>query len=291
MWRLRQYKEEYFERFWTKFIRYLAAGSRRKQSTRGRLLLSDNYPTGGYIRPQAQLLDASLKAADQKFEPKISYRPLELEKYPPEIEKLQGDAFNKAKDTFHKKYTHEFRMAGKKGLPWEGYFERPQLVSIDKFPPGKWRVDVEIPSSTDTLHREFMIRQSNPELDNTRPDTKSLYLIASKLGPEVFGNNKELESALQKATSVIGTGPEGKRLAFRFGDEDSLKAIPQCFRPETKTFRNRGAVEDYWDKGITIPSFLTRWASDKPQTLAYGLLLVVGLLSVEWLTRKLLKLA
>ena len=67
--------------------------------------------------------------------------------------------------------------------------------------------------------------------------------------------------------------------------------IPQCFKTETKTFRNRGAVEDYWDKGVTLPSFMTSWLTDKPQTLAFGMLLVIGLLSAEWLTRKLLKLA
>ena len=58
-----------------------------------------------------------------------------------------------------------------------------------------------------------------------------------------------------------------------------------------KTARNRGAVEDYWDKGVILPSFLTNWYSDKPQRLSAMLLLCVGLLSAEWLTRKLLKLA
>ena len=86
-------------------------------------------------------------------------------------------------------------------------------------------------------------------------------------------------------------GADGKRLCFKFGDEESLKLIPPCIDPLTKTARNRGAVEDYWDKGVTLPNFMTNWLSDKPQKLAYGLLLVIGLLSAEWLTRKLLKLA
>jgi len=288
IWRLRQYKEEYFERFWTKFTRYLAAGSRRKQTRRGRILMSSVVGTGGYVRVTAQVLDPSLKPAEEKTEPKIVFRPVELEKYPPEIDKLTGDAtIAEAKAKFHAKFTYEYRMSPKKGTPWEGYFQRAQLASAEKFPPGSWRVDVEIPSSTDTLKAKFMVRQSNPELDVTRPDVKAMYQLASA-ATLVKVADKTLEGSIQNKAM---TGAEGKRLSFKFGDEESLKLIPQCIDPLTKTSRNRGAVEDYWDKGVTLPSFMTSWMTDKPQKLAYGLVLVIGLLSIEWLTRKLLKLA
>jgi hypothetical protein len=289
IWRLRQYKDEYFERFWTKFIRYMAAGSRRKQTRRGRILMSAVVPQTGYIRVTSQLLDPSLQPADPKTEPKITFKPLELERYPAEIENLKGDSeIAAAKAKLHEKLTYEFRMSAKKGGDkWEGYFQRTQLASADKFPLGTWRVDVEVPSSTETLHQKFEVKKSNPELDVTRPDVKALYQMASPLA-DMQVSDATLSTALQ---GKAGTGAEGKRLAFRFGDDESLKLIPQCFKTDTKTFRNRGAVEDYWDKGITLPSFLTSWLSDKPQRLAFGLLLVVGLLSAEWLTRTLLKLA
>lgn len=289
IWRLRQYKDEYFERFWTKFTRYLAAGSRRKQTRRGRILMSPTVGTGGYIRVTAQLLDPSLAPVEQKTEPKITFKPVELEKYPVEIEKLTGDdAIAKAKAKFHEKFTHEFRMAPKKGPDkWEGYFQRAQLANAEKYPPGTWRVDVEIPSSTDTLNQKFQIRTSNPELDNTKPDVKSLYALATPL-LDMPVSDATLNTKLQTATV---SGAEGKRLAFRFGDDESLKLIPECFKSDLKTARNRGAVEDYWDKGIELPHFLTSWYSDKPQRLGAMLLVCVGLLSIEWLTRKLLKLA
>ena len=288
IWRLRQYKDEYFERFWTKFSRYLAAGSRRKQTRRGRILMSHVVPQGGYMRPNAEVLDPSLKPVEQKFEPKIVFRPMVLEKYPVEIENLKGEtAIQEAKGKYHLKFTHEFRMSAKKEDPWRGYFQRTQLASADKFPTGTWRVEVEIPSSTDTLKQTFEIRQSNPELDVTRPDTKALYQMASPLA-KMQVSDATLSRNLQDRT--MG-GADGKRLAFKFGDEESLKLIPQCLKTDTKTARNRGAVEDYWDRGVTLPTFMTRWLSDKPQTLAFGLLLVIGLLSAEWLTRKLLKLA
>ncbi|MSR54978.1 MAG: hypothetical protein EXS09_17075 [Gemmataceae bacterium] len=289
IWRLRQYKEEYFERFWTKFTRYLAAGSRRKQTRRGRILMSSTIGTGGYIRVTAQVLDPSLQPAEPKTEPKITFKPVELDKYPPEIDKLTGDeTIAKAKAKFHEKFTYEFRMSPKKGPDkWEGYFQRAQLASVEKFPPGSWKVDVEIPSSTDTLKQKFMIRQSNPELDVTRPDVKAMYQLASA-ATLVKVPDKTLESTIKDKSMK---GADGARLCFKFGDEESLKLIPQCIDADTKTSRNRGAVEDYWDKGVTLPSFMTDWMTEKPQKLAYGLMLVIGLLSIEWLTRKLLKLA
>jgi hypothetical protein len=289
IWRLRQYKDEYFERFWTKFTRYLAAGSRRKQTRRGRILMSPVVGTGGYIRVTAQVLGPDLQPVDPKTEPKITIRPVELEKYPVEIEKLTGDeTIRSAKEKFHQKYTYDFRATAKKGPDkWEGYFQKSVLASAEKFPPGVWRAEVEIPSSTDTLKQKFLIRQSNPELDNTKPNLKDLYEVATPLA-DMPVSDAALAANLQKAATA---GADGKRLAFRFGDEENLKLIPECMKPDVKTARNRGAVEDYWDKGVELPHFLTGWYSDKPQRLGAMLLLCVGLLSVEWLTRKLLKLA
>ena len=239
------------------------------------------------------MLGPDLQPVEQKFEPKLILRPVELEKYPTEIEKLTGDeTIAKAKAKYHEKFTLEFRMTAKKassGEKWEGYFQKTILATGEKFPLGTWRADVEIPSSTDTLKQKFTIRQSNPELDLTKPDLKALYQMASPLA-EMQVSDPALAANLQRATSATMFGTE-RRLTFRFGDDESLKLIPECFKADVKTARNRGAVEDYWDKGVTLPSFLTSWYSDKPQRLGALLLVCVGLLSVEWLIRKLLKLA
>ena len=230
----------------------------------------------------------SHKAIDPKTEPKITFRPVELEKYPAEIEKLTGDeAIRTAREKYHQKFTQELRLSAKKGLPWQGWFTRSVALQPEKFPTGTWRADVEIPSSTDTLKQKFLVRQSNPELDNTKPNVKEMYQMATALA-DMPVSDPALATKLQAAAQ---SGAEGKRLAFKFGDDDSLKLIPDCMKPDVKTARNRGAVEDYWDKGVELPHFLTGWYSDKPQRLGAALLLCVGLLSVEWLTRKLLKLA
>jgi hypothetical protein len=49
--------------------------------------------------------------------------------------------------------------------------------------------------------------------------------------------------------------------------------------------RNRGPVKDVWDEGLEVGS------NDPPWKVSTALLLIIGLLSIEWLTRKLLKLA
>jgi hypothetical protein len=294
LWRLRQYKEEYHQRFWTKFIRYLGSGSRRKQTQRGRILMGAQVPIGGYVRVTAQVLDPSLKPIPQNQEPKITLRPVEFDKYPAEIEKMNNEAqISAAKAKYHARFTHEYRMNPKKGAEdWQGYFQRSQLVTAEKFPPGAWRAEVEIPSSTDTLKYKFSIRQSNPELDVSRPDFKALYQMASVVTdvlPRITDNS--VATRLQNAAPV---GTDGKRLTFKFADEESIKLIPECMKSEPRTIRNLGKVEDYWDKGFELPTWMTQWLTgktDRPMKIGALLFLVVGLLSLEWLIRKLLKLA
>ena len=74
---------------------------------------------------------------------------------------------------------------------------------------------------------------------------------------------------------------EGERFFF---DLNSARWIPKCVVTQRSIKRNRGPIRDLWDEGFTI-------SSDPSVRMATVLLLVAGLLSVEWLTRKLLKLA
>jgi hypothetical protein len=53
--------------------------------------------------------------------------------------------------------------------------------------------------------------------------------------------------------------------------------------------RSRGAVVDQWDAGFDLPWW--RDSSGEPVKMSWVLAAVVGLLSLEWLTRKLLRLA
>lgn len=272
IWRLRQYKEVYFERFWTKMMRYAASFSQRKQDRRGRILMPKEFINGNYIRIMAQLLNAELKPVEKTFEPKVTLVPVELDQYQ-----------TKDKEKENLKYRKQFSLSAKTGQEeWAGYFARQVLAAGETYPPGQWRMDVEIPDSRETLKHRFIIRQSNPETDNTRVDYENLIQLAGDV--DEIANRIEPKT-LARLNEVAARGPEGGKLAFRFEKKDALEVIPECMTAETKNFRNRGAVTDLWDKGIEMKLSGTNYS------ISWVLLVVVGLLSVEWLTRKLLRLA
>jgi hypothetical protein len=72
---------------------------------------------------------------------------------------------------------------------------------------------------------------------------------------------------------------------------DKLAQIPEFLTPDFKESTSKGATTDLWDKGPVMTGPPAKWVSDKPQSLASWLLIAVALLSVEWIGRKLLRLA
>src|SRR5262249_16790834 len=85
------------------------------------------------------------------------------------------------------------------------------------------------------------------------------------------------------------SGEEGLRLYFNLSDTEGIKLIPDCMKELFDKRRTRGKINDLWDDGlIRIPP---GEAGEWVRVLSYVLLAVVGLLSVEWLARKLLRLA
>jgi hypothetical protein len=60
---------------------------------------------------------------------------------------------------------------------------------------------------------------------------------------------------------------------------------------QEKSDKVLGKTDDVWDRGVDVPHSWTSWLFNEPQTLSYLLMLGVGLLCVEWMTRKLLRLA
>jgi hypothetical protein len=283
IWRIRQYREVYFERFWTKIARYVSTGSRRKQDRRGRILMPKEFSVGAYMRPTTHLLDAELKPVDPKLEPKMTIYPILLDNY-------QTKDIEKENQKLRKSYT----LSAKPGRPeeWEGYFTRAVRLLPEQFPPGQWRMEVEIPASSETLKEKFTIRPSNPETDNTRPDLAALAAVSGDLDEVVRRiNDKAVVDRLKAAAPKTA---DGQKLAFRFDNRSNLELIPECMITDSKTQRNRGAVQDEWDQGPELPKWMTSWLdSEKQRTYHVGwlMLLAIGLLSAEWLTRKLLRLA
>jgi len=90
-------------------------------------------------------------------------------------------------------------------------------------------------------------------------------------------------SPTEKAAAP-GKAADSPKLAFTLATAD---VIPSCMTAQRKVQRNRGPVQDLWDEGPVLGTT----ADGKPVKVAAALLIGVGLLSVEWLTRKLLRLA
>jgi hypothetical protein len=285
MWRLRKLSpegHEFYERFWTKLTRYLTSGSRKKQNRRGRLLMSQYVSSGSYIRPRAELLDPGLKPIPENSDPPIRIRPIELDQtsYPKEVldvakrksagpgkekeDDFDSDAFQKAKEKYHQQLTknQHYRMSPAKGDGMDKGWFQLQVLADDKFPPGQWVIEVPIPSSSELLRSKFIVRSTNPELDNLKPDVAAMAKMADEFS-EIENRLLEKPAVMKLLRDAAYSGKEGSRLAFSFDRKEAINAIPECM--ETK--------------------------EDPQNPVSWVMLVCIGLFSVEWLTRKLLKLA
>src|SRR5262249_55173515 len=78
-------------------------------------------------------------------------------------------------------------------------------------------------------------------------------------------------------------------------DLKNAPLIPTCMVQDIQKQVSRGKHRDLWDDGVTLYEYPAPEDPSKPAKqpikVAYVLLAVVGLLSIEWLTRKLLRLA
>jgi hypothetical protein len=168
---------------------------------------------------------------------------------------------------------------------------------------GEYKMKVVYEDSPDNVYpHKFLVKESNPEIQNAQPDRAALWELASSA--DLVLNRISDDSVRQELRSKLLAGPQAKadagaadkgkgsradtgpRLLF---DLDGAKVIPSCMKTDRKDLRNRGKVQDLWDDGFVV------WSDPEgeknPVKLSYVLLLVVGLLSVEWLIRKLLRLA
>jgi hypothetical protein len=276
--RLRGYKELFYERFWIKLARYAAAGSRLRQNKRGVLVMGRQFSAGSFVRLEAQMFGADSNPLPETAEVKAFVAPA---------------ASDNPKDR------KEIKLSPKRSSAnWGGWFQGRHLVET----PGEYKIEVPIPGTPDTLRGKFLVKESNPELDMIRPDLVALYqmaggledlphldkVTADKLRNSVLSHRVSAEKTDKKegdAEVVEKPSSDSPRLFF---DLRSAEIIPECINsPPPKVQWNRGKIEDLWDKGPTVGTD----KRDQPIVLPWLLLALVGLLSAEWLTRKLLRLA
>ncbi len=267
--------KQYFEVFWTKLMKYMSA-KRNVKAARGRVLLSKEYSAGAPVRVQARILDPGSKPYETPIDPK--FRIVRL-----------------APDGTPEKQLGPFQLTPKKGPSgFDGYYQGQLTPDPKDMPPGdkRYKVVIDVPDSAgDTLEGEFMLRKSDPELDNTRPDFEKLRAMATDLDKDLLARIKK-EGIADKLSAYLPKENGVSKLAFKVSDKEQIGLIPDCMVSLKVTADNRGKSEDLWDKGFTIPeSRYTAWVAKGPQTISYVLLIVVALLCVEWMTRKLLRLA
>ncbi len=270
--RLRQYKEQYHERFWTKLLRYAGAGNQGK-------IVKRIVPDFGRVFVTNQFIEMKAKIDNKGGEPLPKTSK-------PEV-KLTLPAGVNPEEIPTKLYMTAVPNS-------DGYFS----VRFQTKSPGDYILDLKVPETGDTYQHKFKVNQANPELDNTRPDFETMYKLASpatevlnRLSDEADKN--ELKKRLvrpkielaREANNPKEVKEEVPRLYFTL---DNADVIPRCMKSVVNSNRNRGLVEDLWDDGWVL---VDREPPEEPFKMPYVLTAVVGLLSVEWLTRKLLRLA
>ncbi|MBP3955139.1 VWA domain-containing protein [Gemmata sp. G18] len=273
---------EYFERIWIKMIKYMA-GKRNIKAPRGRVLVAKEAVSGAPLRVQARVLNESA-------------RPYDITAAAPKFTIVQEPAGGGDKRSFG-----PFDLAPKTnpGGAFDGYYGGQVLLDPKTFAAGEalYRVEIDVPDSSEKLSGEFKIRAADPEMDNKKPDFPSMLRMASEF-------DKDFQARLPDKVKVeFGTKlPKDAgvhRLAFKVGEPELLKLIPECMVTKKVSTQNRGPVNDLWDRGFDMPTwtpesegtnkYLASWWSG--QRLSVVMLAVIFLLSFEWLGRKLLRLA
>jgi hypothetical protein len=309
IWRLRQIKDVFFERFWVKMSRFLASGSRKQQNRRGRILMSKTFTQGDALRVTAEILGPDLKGVPSTPEPEITVRPAELDNYVLP-QKKGAELTAKDRDDYLKSLTRIFKLAPRKGgKKDDGYFQLQYALAAKDFPAGVWRAEIKIPSSSDVMSQKFVIRKApSLELADVRPDMLSLAAISSEVDEPAIKDKLTKKPAVYeklKARAFSAPNLQGQRLAFKFDDKQSLDLIPEIpsnytekiSNPQTEPEIQRSKIEPRWFGGPTLPRWTTAWydrwmgTPEKSHHVGVWMLVCVALLSMEWLTRKLLKLA
>jgi len=240
---------EYHQRFWIKLARYISA-NRDVKAARGRVLLNKEYISGSPIRLQARVLSpkGTPYAVGEK-EIKSMIVPLT----PTGDRVVREDPVTKLKTQVA---YGPYPLAAKKSSgEFDGYYQTEVTADPKIFPPGenRYRVVIEVPDSPgDTIEGEFMIRKSDPELDRRQPDFAALLTIASEFDASVqarVADNVARERLLASLKKEAGQ----PKLAFHVSEKDLISLIPACMKTEERNFRNRGAIQDLWDR----PAYLT----------------------------------
>jgi hypothetical protein len=289
-WRLREYREEFHERFWTKLVRYAAAKSKGGAVQAIRPEIPSTIPANRYMQVDARIDGPDGNPLNRNIKPEITL------KMPPGVSEKE----------IRQPIFMSPRPGGKDG--W--FSARFQVRS-----PGEYELTIKVPrhagQDTDLVQTgKFIVTESNPELDNTRPDFDRMYRLASEADDVLLrmaeADRNELKRKLQRPKIETSPDAAGDKLDIRedklrlYFDLKNAHLIPTCMIQDIQTQTSVGRINDLWDEDFV--DLGRRLAGQDPQAKEYQrpdeskkvgvvLILVVVLFSAEWLIRKLLRLA
>ncbi len=284
--RLRQHSEAFYERFWVKLLRYAGSNNQTNLVKRVRIDMSRTFTAGKYVQ-----LDAKISAKDGD---PLFVRDHDDKRMPYISVKLPAGVKDDEIPTKYLLVPRKVKDDNDKGK----FGVRFQVKS-----PGDYQLELKVPDTGDSIIQKFSVKESNPELDDTRPDFNQMYHLASDAEQvlariPVEADREEVKRHLvppaltkddkdkkDKEDEILTGKP---RLYFSLKDAE---LIPLCMKTVTDTKQVRGKYEDVWDESWTRWNFHVFGYEVHLDWLFNSLLLIVGLLSMEWLIRKLLRLA
>jgi hypothetical protein len=235
IYRLRQTDINYYDRFWLKLLRYASAKRNSGSKSRGQVLMGKEFTSGGPIRVQTRVLQPSGEA----------YPENELDK-----PKFTVKQFDQNGNMVKEHGPFDVLKPTKLGAKFEGYYKGAITADPRQFPVDGFRYRVSVSKSDlpEPLESEFILRTSNPELDNTKPDFAALAAAATPV-KDVTDRiaDPDLRNKVSATFGSKDADPTKNKLTFKLNETDKLALVPECVRTEARVQRNRGAVDDLWD--------------------------------------------
>ena len=225
MWRLRSIEEAYFEKYYTKLIRWVSQGRLLRDSTRGVLLVDkDRTFLGEHVTIQAVLTDAQ-------------HDPLSADNV---------DAVLVQPDGRRNAIQLKLLLDGSREGMYTGQFVATQ--------EGDYRVEVPLPGSADLLTRDVRVRVPQLEIENPRRNDALLSHAADQTSGDYFVGIP--------STSATSNNEKGTSLSQSIAARDLETELP-------------GTPDKEFEEML----------------MGWLIAIISGILCVEWVIRRLCKLA
>jgi len=288
-WRLREYREEFHERFWTKLVRYAAAKSKGGTLQSIRPEMARIHVVNRPISVEAKIDGPDGGPLDRNVKPEMRLV------MPPGVDE--------------KEVKQPIFMNPRPGAR-DGWFSGSFVVRS----PGTYELTIKVPKqkgedSDQSVTQQFLVKEANPELDNTRPDFARMYRLASDADEVLVrmldADRTELKRRLSKPkVQDADEKKEDKEEAREdkmklYFDLSNAPLIPTCMIQDVQTQTSLGEINDRWAEDFVDLSHRVRGKEpptrqERPfgkKMFSWVLCVAVGLFCTEWLIRKLLRLA